>query len=149
MIGIKKQGGFHVDTLLGFGECEIVAVCDVDAKAREAVRSKIEKHYGGGKRDGKFAGCEAYNEYERLLERPDIDGVVIAVPDHWHAIIAIAACRAGKDVYCEKPLCLTIREGRAMVEAARRYGRVFQTGTQQRSSAEFRKACELVRNGYI
>ena len=149
VIGIKKQGGFHVDTLLGFDEVDLVAVCDVDTKAREATRHKIEQHYAKRNRPGQFTGCDAYNEFERVLERPDIDAVVIATPDHWHALIAIAACRAGKDVFCEKPLSLTIREGRAMVEAARRYARVFQTGTMQRSSAEFRRACELVRNGYI
>src|SRR5690606_36226208 len=74
---------------------------------------------------------------------------VIAVPDHWHALIAVHACEAGKDVYCEKPLSLTIQQGRRMVDAARRFGRVFQTGSQQRSSSEFLKACELVRNGRI
>ena len=84
-----------------------------------------------------------------MLARKDIDAVVIAVPDHWHAYIAIAACKAGKDVYCEKPLSLTIHEAREMVKAARKYDRVFQTGSMQRSSNEFRKACELVRNGRI
>ncbi|HUU96030.1 MAG TPA: Gfo/Idh/MocA family oxidoreductase, partial [Phycisphaerae bacterium] len=85
----------------------------------------------------------------QLLARDDIDVVLIAVPDHWHAIVAIAACRAGKDVYCEKPLALTIREARAMVNAARRYNTVFQTGSQQRSAGNFRYACELVRSGRI
>ncbi len=149
IVGVKKQGREHVQNLLGFGDVQIVAVCDVDTAAREAAQKKIEQQYGREKRDGRYTGCATYNEYEKVLERPDVDAVLIATPDHWHAIIAIAACRAGKDVYCEKPLSLTIREARAMVHAARRYGRVFQTGSQQRSGAEFRQACELVRNGYI
>jgi predicted dehydrogenase len=149
IIGVKKMGGEHVTTLLGFPDVQLVAVCDVDRRAREVAKQKIERHYAGVKRDGRYGGCADYNDYERLLERPDIDAVVIAVPDHWHAMIAIDACRAGKDVYCEKPLSLTIREAREMVLAARRYERVFQTGTQQRSDPKFRHACELVRNGYI
>ena len=96
-----------------------------------------------------YKGCDEYNEFERLLARDDIDAVLIAVPDHWHAIVAIAACKDGKDVYCEKPLSLTIREAEEMVRVARRYGTVFQTGSQQRSESNFRYACELVRNGRI
>jgi predicted dehydrogenase len=86
-------------------------------------------------------------DYRRLLDRKDIDAVVICTPDHWHALTTIHACQAGKDVYCEKPLSLTIAEGRKMVEAARGHQRVVQTGSQQRSAPEFRRACELVRNG--
>ena len=149
MIGVKKMGGGHVDALLRFPDVQIVAVCDVDAKQRRAITAKCDGEYARERRDEKFAGVAEYNEFERLMERPDIDAVVIAVPDHWHAPIAIAACRAGKDVYCEKPLSLTVRDGRRMVDAARRYNRVVQTGTQQRSSAEFRQAVELVRNGLI
>ena len=149
IIGLKKMGGAHVQNLLGFGDVQIVAVCDVDTRAREAAQQKVESHYAGQTRSGQYAGCAAYNEYEKLLARPDVDAVLIATPEHWHAIMAVAACRAGKDVYCEKPLALTVRDARAIVDAARRYGRVFQTGSQQRSSEEFRRACELVRNGYI
>lgn len=149
IIGLKKMGGAHVHSLLRMGEVQIVAVCDVDTAAREAAQRQVDERYAEAKRDGRYAGCAAYNEYEKVLAREDVDAVVIATPDHWHAIIAIAACRAGKHVYGEKPLSLTIREARAMVQAARRYGRVFQTGTQQRSSGEFQQACGLVRNGYI
>lgn len=149
IIGLKKMGGPHVENLLGFGDVQIVAVCDVDTNAREAAKKKVEQSYGDRKRDGTFTGCAAYNEYEQILERPDVDAVLIATPEHWHAIMAVAACRAGKDVYCEKPLALTVREARAIVDAARRYGRVFQTGSQQRSEANFRFACELVQSGYI
>ena len=149
IIGLKKMGGAHVQGLLPRADVQIVTVCDVDPKAREAAQRNVEQFYARERRDLNYAGCAACNEYERVLARPDVDAVVIATPEHWHALIAIAACRAGKDVYCEKPLALTIRDARAMVNAARRWGTVFQTGSQQRSGAEFRRACELVRNGYI
>ena len=116
------------------------AVCDVDqnhlAKAAKMVTDK------GGK-------CKTFTDYRELLDQPDIDAVVISTPDHWHALPTIHACQAGKDVYCEKPLSLTIGEGRAMVEAARAHSRVVQTGSQQRSADNFRTACELVRSGHI
>src|SRR6185503_16233106 len=89
------------------------------------------------------------NDFRELLARKDIDAVVIATPDHWHALITIAAAKAGKDIYCEKPLSESIREARAMVNAVRKNKRIFQTGSMQRSSKEFRVACELVRNGVI
>ena len=149
VIGVKKMGGAHVNTLLGHRGVQLVAICDVRRDLREATKHKIEQHYAAGCKDGTYRGCDAYNDYEDVTARGDIDGVVIAVPDHWHAIIAIAACRAGKDVYCEKPLSRTIGEAREMVRAARRYGTVFQTGSQQRSDWHFRRACELIRNGCI
>ncbi len=93
--------------------------------------------------------AQAYGNFRELIAREDIDAVVIATPDHWHAIMVIEAAQAGKDIYCEKPLSQTIAEARAMVNAVRRYGRVFQTGSMQRSDNRFRFACELVRNGYI
>jgi len=96
-----------------------------------------------------LTGCELYHDFRRILDRKDIDAVVIAVPDHWHAVISVLAAQAGKDIYCEKPLSLTVKEGRAMVTAARQHKRVFQTGSMQRSWPEFRQAVELVRNGYI
>lgn len=120
---------------------EIAAVCDVDddhsALAAGLIRQNRDKRPG------------VYHDFRRLVERKDIDAVLIATPDHWHAVTAIAAMQAGKDVYCEKPLSLTIEEGRRMVAAARRYNRVFQTGSQQRSDKRFCQACELVRNGKI
>ena len=96
---------------------------------------------------GTYRGCTAYNDYRELLARPDIDAVVIVTPDHWHAMQSIHAVEAGKDVYCEKPISLTIREGRRLVEAVRRYGRIFQTGTQYRSIPTIRQVCEFVRAG--
>lgn len=149
VIGVGNMGGAHLGGLLGNSELQLVAICDVDEKKRGAAKERVEKHYAAERDAGTYKGCETYREYESVLARPDIDAVLIAVPDHWHAIIAVDACRAGKDVYCEKPLALTVRDADAMVAAARRYGRVFQTGSQQRSSSEFRRACELVRGGFI
>lgn len=149
LIGVGNMGSGHLENLLGNDELQLVAICDVDAVKREKARKKAIDHYAEQTKSGTYAGCEVYNEFEALLARVDIDAVLIAVPDHWHAIIAIAACRQGKDVYCEKPLSLTIREAWEMVATARRYRRVFQVGSQQRSTANFRLACELVRNGRI
>ena len=137
-IGIGGMGGGHLGGYCQNDRYPTVAVCDVDANHRTRAAERC-----------KFRTVGVYNDFRELLDRPDIDAVVIATPDHWHALTSIYACEAGKDVYCEKPLSLTVREGRAMVRAARRYGRVFQVGSQQRSGGEFRKAVELVRNGRI
>ena len=147
LIGVGNMGSGHLNSFLGNREVQIVAICDVDRDKRERALARVKEQYGADSTSGTFKGCDLYNEFEEVLARDDIDAVLIAVPDHWHAIIAISACRAGKDVYCEKPLSLTIREAEEMVRAARRYGTVFQTGSQQRSSDNFRYACELVRNG--
>lgn len=149
LIGIGNMGGGHLHGFVHDPAVQVVAVSDVRSWKRDEARQLVETTYAAERPDGKYAGCDTYNNFEDLLARDDIDAVLIAVPDHWHAIIAIAACRAGKDVYCEKPLSLTIHEADEMVKAARRYDRVFQTGSQQRSSGEFRKACELVRSGRI
>jgi predicted dehydrogenase len=149
LIGIGNQGGGHLGNLVNHADFQILAVCDVDRTKRENARKVVEGAYAAQREAGAYRGCDLYNNFEDLLARDDLDAVLIAVPDHWHAIIAIAACRAGKDVYCEKPLALTIRDAREMVRAARRYGRVFQTGSQQRSESNFRLACELVRIGRI
>ena len=147
-IGVGTQGRGLLGGFLGKKETQVVAVCDVDTTRREASQKRVDDHYAKQKQVD-YKGCKAYTDFRELLARPDIDAVVIATPDHWHAITAIMACNAKKDVYCEKPLSLTIREARAMVNAARKNERVFQTGSMQRSSREFRKACELVRNGRI
>lgn len=128
---------------------QVVAACDVDKlKLERSAKNIVEKHYADRK-DGSYKGCSRYHDFHEVLARPDIDAVVISTPDHWHAVATIEACKAGKDVYCEKPLTQTIAEANAMVNTVRQYGRVFQTGSMQRSSREFRFACELVRNGYI
>ena len=123
-IGIGNLGGGDMGAFLGRDDVQYVAVCDVKQQVREnGVRRINQRH---GEDSGK-----AYNDFRELLARTDIDAVHVATPDHWHAIIVIEACRAGKDVYCQKPESLTIREGRAMVAAARRYGRVVSGGSQR------------------
>jgi predicted dehydrogenase len=147
--GIQSRG--HLRRFLGTSDVQVVAVCDVVKERREDSKRIVEEGYAKQKERSSYKGCAAYNDFRELLAREDIDAVVIGTPDHWHAIPSIMACRAGKDVYCEKPLSLTIREGRAMVEAARKHDRVFQTGSQQRSEfgGLFRRAVELIRNGHI
>ncbi len=147
-IGMGKQSGGLLNGFLRRKEVVVHAVCDVDTTRREAGRKKVEDHYGENKPTG-WKGCAAYNDFREILERDDIDAVVIVTPDHWHAVIAVAAARAGKDIYCEKPLTQTVQEAVAIINAVRDNKRVLQTGSQQRSSREFRVACELVRNGVI
>jgi predicted dehydrogenase len=149
LIGMGKQCGWHLGTMLGRPDTQVLAVCDVELCKREAARKAANDRYAAEKAKGSYKGCDAYNDFRELVDRPDIDAVVIATPDHWHAIPVIRAAESGKDVYCEKPLSLTIGEARAMVNAIRRYGRVFQTGSQQRSGANFRIGCEMVRSGRI
>ncbi len=147
-IGCGKQSQYLMRCFLT-PATQVVAACDVDKlKLERSAKNIVEKYYAD-KKDGAYKGCARYHDFHELLARPDIDAVVISTPDHWHAIATIEACRAGKDVYCEKPLTQTIAEAQAMVNTVRQYGRVFQTGSMQRSSREFRFACELVRNGYI
>jgi len=136
-IGVGGQGKGNMKALLK----NAVAVCDVDSKRLAEAASIVEKANG-------TAPFQAV-DYRTLLDRKDIDAVLITTPDHWHALQTVNACQAGKDVYCEKPLTLTIAEGRAMVNAARKHNRVVQTGSQQRSAKEFRTACEMVRGGAI
>jgi predicted dehydrogenase len=121
----------------------------VDTTRKEAAKNTVEKKYAEQIKSGIYKGCAAYNDFQELIARGDIDAVVICTPDHWHAIPCLEAIKAKKDVYCEKPLTLTIREAKMLIDAARKYERVFQTGSQQRSSKEFRQACELVRSGRI
>lgn len=132
-----------------YPDTQLVAVAEVSTVRREDARDRIEKRYAREKKAGTFKGCAMYNDFRKLLARKDIDAVIIATPDHWHAIQVITAAKVGKDIYCEKPLSLTIREAREMVKAVRKYKRVFQTGSQQRCDANFRRACELVRSGRI
>ncbi len=141
-IGVNSRGTDNMRAFLSHGDAQVVAVCDVDRRHRERARQMVEQRY-------QTTGCEAYNDFREVLGRSDIDAVMIGAPDHWHALMTIAACRAGKDVYCEKPLSKTVAEGRAVCEAVKRYGRVFQTGSQLRSVRNVRYACELARNGYI
>jgi predicted dehydrogenase len=148
-IGLGTQGRGLLGGFLNRNDTRVVAVCDVDTTRRENAKSIVEGHYAKATTGGTYKGCTGYNDFRELLARKDIDGVVIATPDHWHALISIAAAQAGKDIYCEKPMAHTILEGRAMVNAVRANKRIFQVGSMQRSSHEFRIACELVRNGVL
>jgi predicted dehydrogenase len=148
-IGMGTQNRGHLGHFLGQKDTQVLAVCDVDTTRREAARKMVEERYAKDQKTGQYKGCAAYNDFRELLGRGDIDAVVIATPDHWHAIPVLEACKAGKDIYCEKPLTLTIHEAKALIDAVRKYNRVFQTGSQQRSGKEFRLACELVRSGRI
>jgi len=149
LIGMGLQMRGHHQGMLGRDDVQVLAVCDVDREKRERAQSETESRYAAKKASGAYRGCDAYNEYEHILDRRDIDAVLIATPDHWHATIAVAAIKSGKDVYTEKPMTLTVREGRALSDVARQYGAIVQVGTQQRSESAFRKACEIVRNGWI
>ena len=142
IVGLGSMGMRHVKGFLQEPDCRIVAVCDVDAARRAAAVREIDTHYGD-------SDCAAYNDFRELLARAEVDTLCISVPDHWHALLAIAGVRAGKDVYGEKPLALTIARGRAIVDAVDRYGCVWQTGSWQRSTDHFRFGCELVRNERI
>ncbi len=139
-IGHGKQMGGHV-AIVGTPGVQPLYVCDVKADA--LARAKADMAERG------FPDVVATPDYEDIINDPAVDAVFVVTPDHWHAAIAIAAMRAGKDVYVEKPMTLTIAEGKAMVEAERRYGAILQVGSQQRSELAFRKAAEMVRSGWI
>jgi len=158
-IGTGNQGTNDIRSFLRDDRVQVVAVCDVNRESagywdgkvagRDPARKLVEKHYADKSRSGAYRGCEGYSDFRQLLARGDIDTVHIATPDHWHAIPVIEAARAKKDIYCQKPLSLTISEGRAMSNAVKRHKRIFQTGSQQRSDKNFRRICELVRNGRV
>ena len=160
LIGCGHQSQRIVPSFLVHDDVQLLAVCDVNRSGkgyyypdqvlgRETALQWVNEHYSKKSGAGQFKGCEAYADFRQILARRDLDAVAIVVPDHWHALIAIAAMQAGKDVYCEKPLSLTIFEGREMVKAVRKHQRIFQTGAQFRSSPAVRRACELVRNGRL
>ena len=147
LIGRGLMGSGHLNRLAGDPRIQLLAVCDVDRVRREEGRRRADDLYAAARAAGSYQGCAAYNDFRELLARPDIEAVLIASPDHWHALQTIEAVRAGKDVYCEKPVSLTLGEGRQLVEAVQRHGRVFQTGTQYRSIPTIRQVCEFVRAG--
>lgn len=144
-IGMGKQSRHLLQAFLGQAT-QVVAVCDVDTTRREDAKQTVDRYYS---QPPGQVGCAAYNDFREIIARKDIDAVCIATPDHWHAIITLAALRAGKDVYCEKPLTHNIHEAIEVMKAVTENRRVLQTGSMQRSSSEFRVACELVRNGAI
>ncbi len=159
-IGVGTQGGGH---LLGGAwtyvtggytsrkDVQVLAVCDVWKERREQACQRVNAHYTEVFGKENYKSCQAYTDFRQVLARPDIDAVLIATPAHWHATMAVMAVTAGKDVYCEKPTAVTLSESRAVLSAVRRYGRVYQAGTQQRCEygGKFRTACEFVRSGRI
>jgi predicted dehydrogenase len=147
-IGCGKQSQHLTRSFLNSPGTHVVAACDVDKLKLARNKKLVEDHYAG-KSGQSYKGCDTTGDFRDVLARSDIDAVVIATPDHWHATTVIQSAKAGKDIYCEKPLSQTIGEARAMVNAVRKYDRVFQTGSMQRSDWHFRLGCELVRNGYI
>jgi len=149
IIGVGGQGGAHLRLLVHEPQVQIVTICDVDRDRRETAKKLVDSTYGSAAPSGTYRGCDTTGDFREVLARPDIDAVLIAVPDHWHALILISAARAGKDIYAEKPFSLTIPEGRAMVKAIGESGVVCQIGSQQRSSSEFQRCVELARNGFL
>ncbi len=159
-IGVGNQGIAITKKFLANPGCQVVAVCDVNRAShgykspdqylgREPAKQLVEATYAAKSKSGTYRGCDTTDDFRQILQRSDIDAVAIMVPDHWHAIMTIEAARGGKDIYCEKPLGLTIAEGRAMVEAVRKHDRILQTGSHERSNRQSRFACELVRAGHI
>lgn len=162
VIGLGSRGFNLINEVLRQNETQIVAICDVHdlhyrdrewgkgtAYGREPARAMIERKYGDSSKSGKHRGLVVVSDYRTLIDDETIDAIVIATPDHWHAKITLDAIRAGKDVYCEKPVTHTFREGQLVRAAVAKHGTIFQTGSQQRSEATFRQAAELVRNGHL
>jgi len=142
-LGIGSRGSHDLGWMMREKDVQFVADCDIRKSQREKVKGLIDKRYGN-------KDCKTYRDLrEYLVERPDIDGLLITTGDRWHALATIMAMRAGKDVYSEKPSCMTIAEGQAVVDTAKRYGRIYQTGTQRLSESKFTVANELLRTGRL
>ena len=163
IVGVGSRGFNLIDVFLGQADAKILAVCDVDSLhyrdrpwgskgavfGREPAKKRIEAAYSKRTSSRRFRGVDVYADYRELCAREDIDAVVVATPDHWHALVAIEALDSGKDVYCEKPLAHRFGEGQAICREVARRKAVFQVGSQQRSDARFRQAVQLVLNGHI
>jgi len=141
-IGVGGMGRANMRSLLPLPDARILAVCDTYEDRRKKAKSMVDAKYGD-------AGCAMYADFRKLLARKDIDAVVISAQDHWHALMVTAAAEAGKDIYCEKPLGVSVEESRLMRDVVRKTKRVLQTGTWQRSKEQFQRACTLARNGYV
>lgn len=159
-IGVGNQGCPVMQRFLQHDDCQILAVCDVNRGShgykepehfygREPAQQEVERHYAKNRNSGAYKGCESYSDFREILDRDDIDSVVIAAPDHWHSEMTVRAAEAGKDIYCEKPLGLTIGDQQEMVQAVRKHNRILQTGSHERSNPNVRKVVELVRSGAI
>jgi predicted dehydrogenase len=160
IIGMGNQATLDVPAFLESDHAQVVAVCDVNTASRgyrepsqflgrKPGQEKVNAYYAAKASSGQYKGCDAYVDFRELLARKDIDAVAIIVPDHWHAIMTVMAAKAGKDIYCEKPLSLTVAQGQAMVKAVRQHQRILQMGSHWRSSPACRRAAELVRNGRL
>jgi len=159
-IGTGNQGIGILRRFMKNEDVQIVAVCDVNRGSygyktddqflgREPACEEVEAYYANKKLAGDYRGCQGYRDFREVLDRDDVDAVTVVVPDHWHGIMTVRAAEAGKDIYCEKPLSLTISQGRAMVNAVRNYKRILQTGSMERSNPLTRFVCELVRSGKL
>jgi len=159
-IGLGNQSTIDLPAFLRNDDVQVVAVCDVNTAShgyktpeqflgRKPGEEKVNKYYAEKSGAGAYKGCDAYNDFREILGRKDIDVVALVVPDHWHGLMTVMAAQAGKDIYCEKPLSLTINQGKKMVAAVRKHQRILQTGSHYRSSPANRLGCELVRNGRL
>ena len=148
-IGLGKQSRGLAARFVQNTNAQIIASCDVWTTKNAWFKDHVEKVYAEHRNQSNYNSVNTYLEYRELLDRQEIDAVVVATPDHWHALQSIDAMKAGKDVFCEKPLTHTLKEGKEMVKWAKKTGKIVQTGSMQRSWDNFRKACELVRNGYL
>ena len=142
LVGCGGQGNGLLENAIRHKNVQVVALCDVDQKRMDETKLKVDQFNGD-------TACAAYRDYRELIAHAGLDIVICATPDHWHALVCVEAAKAGKDIYCEKPLTWSLGEGKAVVKAVQENQRVFQTGSMQRSGVQFKKACELVRNGYI
>lgn len=142
LVGCGGQGGGVMENAIKHKNTRVVAVCDVDANRLADMKRKVDEFYGD-------TACAPHHDFRELCAREDVDAVICATPDHWHALVCIEAASKGKDLYCEKPLTWSLGEGRAVVKAVKDNKRILQVGSQQRSGGQFKLACELVRNGYL
>ena len=162
IIGLGAMGSSNLRSFLGQENAQVVALCDLAplhyrdrewgkgaAMGLEPARALVEKTYGDLRKSGNYAGCKTFSDFRQLCALDDLDAVVVATPDHWHALCTMAALRAGKDVYCEKPVTHLFAEGREVNREVVKRNAVFQTGSQQRSNPRFRRAVEIVRSGTL
>ncbi len=160
LIGAGNQSRVDLPAVLRFDDVQVVAICDVNKGSygyarpehflgREPVRDSVNEYYAKKTGAGSYRGCDIYADFREVLARDDVDAVMVILPDHWHALVSVLACRAGKDVYCQKPMSLTVHDGQQMIKAVREHKRILQVGSQYRSNAVVRRVAELVRNGRI
>src|SRR5213593_4549281 len=142
IVGWGMMGPGNTDGLMAEKDCQVVAACDLDQRPLKQAVDAVNKNYGN-------SDCKSYKDFREMFARKDIDAVMLAIPDHWHAITSVEACKAKKDIFGEKPLARTIAEQQAIVKAVQKNKRIWQTGSWQRSLENFHKGAEVVRNGLI